>query len=355
MTELSAYRDAVLEDIGAAVVSPSGQQVNVGPSQRTQWFQLVPRVPGEYVEAAYVTIVTSVTTGATTYASVAGAVQLDAQLLQIFVAPQANSAPRSYTSSRLASQEVERLVFAMDDASISYPGTAVATIASVTTVTLTNSLLVPVGGQGAAIAFQTGAIGAAYTGSSATLVSTFTVRTVSGLNPTVITFKDDFTNSLASAAAVDITTYLNDANLSAQWLDFVGCTTATLQGLSISGADGSFLVDFNSGAESYTAGGSIPQLQKYIGKSNYLSASTAFYLRRQGVWKASANLAAAGALEVLRIEADGGPEVGQSAAPAPTAAPPASQQTGKAVAGNITVVQSARTPLGGRMPTRTSR
>ena len=349
MTEFSAYRDAVLEDIGAAVVSPSGQQSNVGPSTRTQWFQLVPRIQGEYVEAAFVTIVTSVTTGATTYASVSNAVQLDAQLLQIFVAPQANTAPRSYTSSRLGCQEVERLAFSLDDASISYPGTAVATIASVTTVTLTNSILVPIGGQGAAIAFQTGAIGAAYTGASATLSSTFTVRTVSGLSPAVVTFKDDFTNSLASGAAIDITTYLNDANLSANWLDFVGCGTATLSGLSITGADGSFLVDFND-SESNLAGGSIAQLQKYQGKSNYLGASTVFNLRRQGVWKASANLAAAGALELLRMEIDSGPTVGHSAPAAPTAAPPASNQTGKAVAGNITVVQSARSPFGNRSP-----
>ena len=104
MTQFSTYRDDVLEDVGAAIVSPSGQQVNVGQSARTQWFQLVPRVPGEYVEAALVTIVTSLTTGTTTLASVANAVQLDAQLLQIFVAPQANTAPRSYTSSRLSSQ-----------------------------------------------------------------------------------------------------------------------------------------------------------------------------------------------------------------------------------------------------------
>jgi hypothetical protein len=347
MTELSAYRDDVLEDIGAAVVSPSGQQSGLGQSTRTQWFQLVPRVEGEYVEAALVTIQTSVTTGATTYASVAGAVQLDAQLLQIFVAPQAMTAPRSYTSSRLGCQEVERLVFAMDDTSISYPGTAVATIASVTTVTLTNSILVPVGGMGAAIAFQTGSIAAAYTGASATISSTYTVRTVSGLNPTVITFKDDFTNSLASGAAVDITTYLNDANLSANWIDFVGCATSTLEGLTITGADGSFLVDFND-AQSSLAGGSIGQMQKYISKSNYLAASTAFNLRRQGVWKASANLAAAGALEILRIEATGGPAVGSHVPAAPTAAPPASRQTGRAVAGNITVVQSARSPQGGR-------
>ena len=77
MTEFSSYRDSVLEDVGAAVVSPSGQQVNVGQNARTQWFQLVPRIQGEFVEAALVTITTSVTTGATTYASVAGAVQLD--------------------------------------------------------------------------------------------------------------------------------------------------------------------------------------------------------------------------------------------------------------------------------------
>ncbi len=349
MSEFSAYRDDVLEDIGAAVVSPSGQQVNVGQSTRTQWFQLVPRIQGEMVEAAFVTITTSVTTGATTYASVANAVQLDAQLLQIFVAPQANTAPRSYTSSRLACQEVERLAFSIDDSSIAYPGTAVATIASVTTVSYTNSILVPVGGQGAAIAFQTGSIAAAYTGASATVASTFTVRAVSGLNPSVVTFKDDFTNSLASGAAIDITTYLNDANLSANWLDFVGCATATLSGLSITGADGSFLVDMNDGS-SNLAGGSIAQLQKYVGKSNYLSASTVFNLRRQGIWKASANLAAAGALEILRMEISGGPAVGTHAPPAPTAAPPASNQTGKAVAGNVTVVQSARTPLGGRAP-----
>lgn len=349
MTEFSAYRDAVLEDIGAAVVSPSGTQSAVGQSARTQWFQLVPRIQGEYVEAALVTIQTSVTTGTTTYASVANAVQLDAQLLQVFVAPQAQTAPRSYTSSRLANQEVERLVFAIDDTSISYPGSAVATINSVTTVTLTNSILVPIGGQGAAIAFQTGSIAAAYTGTGATVSSTFTVRTVSGTNPSVVTFKDDFTTSLTSGAAVDITTYLNDANLSANWLDFVGCTTATLSGLSITAADGSFLVDFND-AQSGTAGGSIGQLQKYLGKSNYLAASTVFNLRRQGIWKAVANLAAAGALEILRIEIDGGPSVGTHAPPAPTAAPPASAQTGKAVAGNITVVQSARSPVGGRAP-----
>jgi hypothetical protein len=349
MTEFSAFRDAVLEDVGAAVVSPSGTQSAVGQNARTQWFQLVPRIEGEYVEAALVTIQTSVTTGTTTYASVANAVQLDAQLLQIFVAPQANTAPRSYTSSRLACQEVERLAFAMDDTSISYPGTAVATIASVTTVTLTNSLLIPIGGQGAAIAFQSGSIAAAYTGSGATIASTFTVRAVSGLNPSVVTFKDDFTSSLTSGAAVDITTYLNDANLSANWLDFVGCSTSTLAGLSITGADGSFLVDFND-AQSSIAGGSIAQLQKYMGKSNFLSASTLFNLRRQGIWKAVANLAAAGALEILRMEISGGPSVGNAAPPAPTAAPPASNQTGKAVAGNITVVQSARGPLGGRAP-----
>ena len=349
MSEFSTYRDAVLEDIGAAVVSPSGQQVNVGSSARTQWFQLVPRVPGEFVEAALVTMTTSVTTGTTTYASVAGAVQLDASLLQIFVAPQANTAPRSYTSSRLACQEVERLAFSLDDSSIAYPGTAVATIASVTTVSYTNSILVPVGGQGAAIAFQSGALGAAYTGSGATIATTYTVRTVSGLNPSIVTFKDDFTNSLASGAAIDITTYLNDANLSANWLDFVGCATATLAGLSISGADGSFLVDFNDSASSL-AGGSIAQLQKYVGKSNYLAASTVFNLRRQGIWKAVANTAAAGALEILRMEIDAGPSAGPKTPPAPTAAPPASAQTGRAVAGNVTVVQSARAPMGGRAP-----
>jgi hypothetical protein len=349
MTEFSAYRDAVLEDVGAAVVSPSGSQVNIGPSQRSQWFQLVPRVQGEYVEAALVTFVTSMTTGGTTYASVSGAVTLDAALLQIFVAPQANTAPRSYTSSRLACQEVERLAFTMDDSATLYPGVAVATIAATTTVTAVNSLLVPVGGQGAAIAFQTGAIASAWTGSGASILSTITVRTVSGLNPAVVTFKDDFTNSLASGAAVDITTYLNDANLSANWIDFVGCSTATLSGLSMTGADGSFLVDFNDNA-SNLGYGSIAQMQKYAGKSQSLTASTIFNLRRQGVWKASANLAAAGALEILRMEIDGGPKVGTAATPAPTAAPAASKQTGKAVAGNVTVVQSARTPLGGRAP-----
>jgi len=349
MTMASSYRDAVLEDIGAAVVSPSGQQVNVGQNARTQWFQLVPRIQGEYVEAALVTITTSITTGGTTYASVSGAVQLDASLLQIFVAPQANTAPRSYTSSRLACQEVERLAFVIDDSSISYPGTAAATIAASTTVSFTNTILVPVGGQGAAIAFQSGSIAAYVTGASATIASTYTVRAVSGLNPTVVTFKDDFTNSLASGAAVDITTYLNDANLSANWLDFVGCATATLSGLSITGADGSFLVDFNDSA-SGIAGGSIGQLQKYIGKSNYLAASNAFNLRRQGVWKAAANLAAAGALEVLRMEFTEGPQVGEPNPPAATAAPAASKQTGKAVAGNVTVVQSARAPVGARSP-----
>ena len=349
MTEFSAFRDTVLEDIGAAVVSPSGQQVNVGPSARTQWFQLVPRIQGEYVEAALVTITTSLTTGATTAASVAGAVTLDASLLQIFVAPQANTAPRSYTSSRLGCQEVERLSFTLDDSSTFYPGTASTTIASVTTLTFTNSILVPIGGQGAAIAFQSGSIAAFSAATGATLLSTFTVRAVSGLNPAVVTFKDDFTNSLASGAAVDITTYLNDANLSANWIDFVGCATATLSGLSITAADGSFLVDFNDSV-SGTAGGSIAMLQKYLGKSQPVTASTVFNLRRQGVWKAVANLAAAGALEIMRLEIDSGPTVGTSAPPAPTAAPPASNQTGKAVAGNITVVQSARSTMGGRSP-----
>ena len=349
MTQFSAFRDSVLEDVGAAIVSPSGQQANVGNNARTQWFQLVPRVQGEYVEAALVTITTSITTGGTTYASVSGAVQLDAQLLQIFVAPQAMTAPRSYTSSRLACQEVERLAFSIDDASISYPGTAATTMAASTTYSFTNSILVPVGGQGAAIAFQSGSIAAYVTGSSATIASTYTVRTVSGLNPGIVTFKDDFTNSLASGAAIDITTYLNDANLSANWIDFVGCATATLSGLSITGADGSFLVDFNDAA-SNLAGGSIGQLQKYIGKSNYLAASNAFNLRRQGVWKATANLAAAGALEVLRMEIAEAPEVATPTPPAQTAAPAASKQTGRAVAGNITVVQSARAPVGGRAP-----
>lgn len=340
MTVITEYRDAVLNDIGAASVSPTGQQSNLGQNAKSQWFALVPRVPGEYVEAALVTIQTTITSGTVTVASVASAVNLDAQVQNVFVSPQANTSPRSYTGSRKAIQEVERLAFGVFASGRSYPGTAIGTINSVTTVTLTSTILVPIGGEAGAIQIQTPAITNAYTPTSGglTVANTITARTVSGNNPTVVTFKHDVTTSLASGASIDITTFLADPNISADFVDFVASSVTDITGITVIGQDGTFLVDINDGIT-----GTLVDINTFESYANALSAtapaSLFFNLRQQGVRKAQMNLATAKAYDLLRMEFANGLSVTPQAGAAPTPAPPAAGQTGRAVAGGVTVVQ----------------
>lgn len=339
MTVLTEYRSAVLEDVGSAAVSPSGQHVNIGSGNKSIWFNLVPRTQGEFVEAALITVQSTVNASTGTASSVASAVQLDAQIGQMFVAPAGATSPRSYAVTRLACQEVERLCFGIDDAGLSYPGTAVASVASGASVTYTNTILVPVGGPGGAVQIQTPPTTQAFGGTAPQILTTATCRVVSGLNPSVVTFRDDITTSFASGAAIDATTFLNDPALSADFIDFIGSTVGNLQGITVIGADGSFLVDINSGETQ-----SLTNLQKYIGKANNSTASLAFNLRRQGVKKASLNLLTAGTLELLRIECANGPTTSPANPPAATAAAPASKQVGTPGPGGTVLAASGAGP-----------
>jgi hypothetical protein len=339
MTTITEYQEAVQEAMFAPVQGPSAYQSGVGAGVDSQWFSVVPRVPGEYVMGALVTISTFVNAPSATAASVSAAVNLDIGLNYVQVAPAPGVGPRSYTASRLATQEVERLCLGDNAAGISYPGTAVASIASASSSTIVNTVFVPVGGQAGAVKLHTAPIANAFTGTGVTYSSQIWVRSISGANPTVVTFEDNFTNSLSSGAAIDITANM-PIDIACDYIDFVGLATASLSGITMWGADGSILVDVNSGETT-----TLNQMQKYGVNANSLITSMVFSPRRQIPRKTVLNLAAATSLEILAVAFDNGVSAGDVHVKAGTTpVPNASQNTGTAVAGGQLVLpKSANT------------
>lgn len=337
MSEISEYQDEVRENIAAAIIAPNGTQSNQGANVRTQDFPLVPRSPAEYVLGALVTIQTVVNAASGTASSVSASVALDASLTSEYVLPAPGGNPRSYTATRLGSQEVERLCLGDTTGGISYPGSAISSIASGSSSSITNVIFIPVGGHAGAINVQTAPTTQAYGGVAPTATSQFWVRTVSGTNPVVPTFFEKTTTSFSSGTNTDITPFFQNWNISPDFVDFVGTTTSTLQGITLLGADGSVLVNVNS-SETTT----LNQIQKYTASQNSSTASMVFNLRKQQVYTATANIAVAGTLDLLMLEFKGG----ASSLPKTNAATPpdapASKNTGRVVAGNAVVPARSR-------------
>src|SRR5580698_9230483 len=109
MTSIREFIAEASENAGAAVIAPNGTQNNVGSGQTTQPFNLIPRVEGEFVLGALVTIVSTLSASGGTASSVSGAVNLDVCLQQCQVLPAGGTVPRSQFASRMAIQEAERL------------------------------------------------------------------------------------------------------------------------------------------------------------------------------------------------------------------------------------------------------
>jgi len=342
MTVISEYRKAVVDGIGAPYMASNGNQSNVGAQVRTQWFSLVPRVPDQYVLGALVTVQTVVNAASGTASSVSGAVQLDAQLLNAFVAPAGGTAPRSYALSRLAIQEMERLTLGYEAVGTTYYGTAIASIASGSSATYTNTVFVPVGGPAAAISFQTQPTTNAFGGTAPTFTSQFWVRSVTGTNDTVITFEDTFTNSLSSGATIPITNYF-PVDISPDMMGFIGNSVTDVQGLTVTGNDGSFIVDVNTSETQ-----SLVNIQNYLGGANAKSTTLWFDLHRQQVHSATANIGTAKAYELMFVEFADGYSAAPKTPPATPAAPPASKNTGKTLPGQVVVPTKAK--VAGRAP-----
>lgn len=346
MTVLSEYQAAVNDAILSVSQGPSAYQSGVGAGVDSQWFSVVPRVPGENVLGALITLASTLSATGGTASSVSNAVNLDVNLNYVQVAAAPGGQLRSFTASRLATQEVERYSIGTATA-LSYPGTAVASIASAATTSITNVIFVPIGGEAGAVKIHTAATTQAYGGTAPTISTQIWVRGVSSPNDTVVTFEDNFTASLASGANTDCSAYM-PIDIAADVIDFVGNSAASTQifGITAWGADGSVLEDVNSG-ESTT----LTQMQKYIGPANTSTVSTMWSPRKQLVRKCLVNLGTAQALEVLSIALDKGSTASPPVTPGTTPVPSASNLTGKTVAGGQTVLPKQATVNGGKLPT----
>lgn len=333
MTKLSEYQAAFNEAVLSATQGPSAYQNNVGAGVDSQWFSGVPRVPGENLMGFLVTLQSTLSATSGTATSVSGAVNLDVNLNYVQVASAPGGQLRSYSASRLATQEVERLVVGTTSA-VAYPGTTVASIASAATAAITNVIFIPCGGQAGALKIHTAPTTQAYGGTAPVVSTNIWVRSISSPNETVVTFEDNFTASLSSGANVDISAYM-PVDITADWIDIVGVSAATTQVLGITawGADGSVLEDVNGGEAT-----TLTQMQKYIGPANTSTVSTVWSPRKQLVRKCLINLGTAQALEILSIAIDGGKTAQTPVTPGTTPVPNAANLTGKTVNGGQVVL-----------------
>jgi len=271
---LRAYRNEVLFNIPRAAYT--FQTVAKAVSAWTEYVPLIPRagdenVLGVVVEAitlltasAAQAVKTTITVGTTTTALDV----LDEAMDQVQVAPSVNTQARSYSTSRMFQEEVERQL--LDVTGFAYPRTAPASFAASGSRTDTGVIFIPVGGNSGAVRFHVPPITNVFAANVTSSV-VFQCYVISGDNSTVPTFLESVTGNLG-AAKQDISTYY-PANLAPTLMGFMNETTTTLTNIYQTSQDKDILLDQQDAAimsyanaclapetvaGSYLAGGGTP-------------------------------------------------------------------------------------------------